>query len=119
MKLTELDPHWVLISRWDEPSGLQHYTNGDSSQRHGGGISFECPVHTKYCETCGHELNGSHRLMIWFENPVDGLPPEATAKHRWLRTGETFETLSVSPSVNAQVDDPSCWHGFITDGEIR
>jgi hypothetical protein len=119
MKLTDLDPHWVLISRWDTPDGVQHFTNGDRSLRHGGGISFMCPVHTKLCTECGQHHPGSHRIVVWFENPVDGLPPEFTATHRWTRTGETFETLSLTPSVNAQVADPTCWHGFITNGELR
>lgn len=119
MKLIELDPHWVLISRWDDPDGQQHYTLGDASQRHGGGISFECPVHTQHCVTCGQKTNGSHRIVVWFENPIDGLPPEATAPHRWIREGETFETLTLSPSINVQVADPTCWHGFIKAGEIQ
>jgi|ERR1700674_2383428 len=103
MKLTSLDPHWVLIHRWDTPDGTQHFTNGDGSQRHGGGISFICPQH------------GTHRLVVWFENPVDGLPPEATAEHRWTRIGETFDTMTLTPSINA----PTCWHGHITNGEIQ
>lgn len=118
MKLTELDPHWVLISRWDDANGTQHFTLGDASKRHGGGISFRCPVHWKHCSACGQSLPTAHRIVVWFENPIDGLPPEALVPHRWVRTGETFETLTLTPSVNVQVADPSCWHGFITNGEV-
>ncbi len=35
----------------------------------------------------------------------------------WQRTGETFETLTLSPSVDAS--RAGCWHGFITNGEVR
>lgn len=106
-KLTDLNPRWVLIHRWDAPDGTQHYTNGDSSKRHGGGISFDCPVH------------GDHRLVVWFNNPVDGLPPEATAEYRWQRSGDTFADMTLAPSINAQGEWPECWHGFIQNGEIR
>lgn len=35
----------------------------------------------------------------------------------WTRTGDTFENLSLSPSLNAE--RAGHWHGFITNGEIR
>jgi hypothetical protein len=34
----------------------------------------------------------------------------------WQRTGDTFETLSLSPSVDAS--RAGCWHGFLTNGAI-
>jgi hypothetical protein len=37
--------------------------------------------------------------------------------HLWTRTGETFETLSLSPSVDAS--PAGCWHGFVQNGGIR
>jgi hypothetical protein len=107
LRLLDLHPRWVLIHRWDTPDGTQHFTNGDSRLRHGGGLSFDCPAHR------------DHRLVVFFENPIDGLPPEQSVPHRWQRTGETFETLTLAPSVNAQVADPTCWHGFIANGEIQ
>ena len=119
MKLTELDPHWVAIHRWDDANGTQHFpAYGPPEGKRIGGISFMCPVHSKHCEACHQLLPESHRLVVWFENPADGLPPEATATHRWTRSGETFEAMNLMPSINAQVADPTCWHGFITNGEI-
>ena len=118
MKLTELNPRWVSINRWDSPDGTQHYAPGDTPKRIGG-ISFDCPTHTKHCPTCGNLTPQSHRLVVWFNNPTDGLPPEHSAEHRWTRSGDTFETLSLTPSINAQMADPTCWHGFITNGEIQ
>jgi hypothetical protein len=35
----------------------------------------------------------------------------------WRRAGETFETLTLSPSVDAS--RAGCWHGFIRNGEAR
>ena len=33
----------------------------------------------------------------------------------WMRTGDTFETLSLLPSVNAGAPH---WHGSITNGSL-
>lgn len=118
MKLTELDPHWVQISRWDDANGTQHFPAYDGSKRIGG-VSFMCPVHTHHCQTCNQLLPESHRLVVWFDNPVDGLPPEQTANVRWHREGDTFDTLTLNPSVDATGEYPGCWHGFIMNGEIK
>lgn len=98
MRLVDLEPRW-LGGTYSGPS------------RFGCGITFECPVHR------------THRLGVKFANPLDGgdpLPDEVGA-HRWQRTGETFETLTLSPSIDAsattQYGGP-CWHGFITNGEV-
>jgi hypothetical protein len=106
MKLTELDPHWTC----------------DTLGRHGQGLSFECPVHR------------DHRLAVPFANPVDG-GEKMTSKRNfwWQRTGETFDTMTLGPSIDASgnqadVGGPNglnvgmiqtpCWHGFITKGEV-
>ena len=83
------------------------------------GITFLCPVHR------------DHRLGVQFLNPVDGGAPmevSDSTRYLWKREGETFDTLTLGPSVDASehhrvvgaghVESP-CWHGFITDGEIR
>jgi hypothetical protein len=107
MRLTELEPHWVGIHGWDDERGVQFYTVGDIYKRAApGGLSFICPTHR------------NHRLAVFFENPADGLPPERSVKYRWHREGEAFESLTLTPSINAQVADPTCWHGFITNGDI-
>lgn len=118
MKLTDLDPRWVAIGRWDSADGTQHYY--DTPPRRGG-ITFNCPVHTEKCVHCGQFLPQTHRLCVFFANPVDGLPPQV-AEHLWQRAGDDFETLTLSPSIDASqhvVDGVICWHGFITNGEIR
>lgn len=118
MKLTDLDPRWVSISRWDSSDGTQHYY--DTPPRIGG-ISFNCPVHTATCSTCGQYLPQTHRLAVFFSNPLDGGQPQVT-EHLWQRTGERFDALTLSPSIDVSryigKDGVVCWHGFITNGEI-
>lgn len=79
------------------------------------GLSFLCPVHR------------DHRLVVMFANPVDGGVPATLDEGRctWQRTGETFDDLTLGPSVDASgsthltrdIETP-CWHGFITNGEV-
>lgn len=104
MRLTDLDPHWYAFEG-----------------RHGQGLDFDCP----------HCPEGNRtKLAIAFANPLDGGPPEPPrdftfpdgTKGRtvyWQRTGDTFETLTLTPSVDAQSHGVGHWHGFITNGEIR
>lgn len=75
------------------------------------GLSFVCPVHR------------THRLAIFFVNPIDGGPP-ATAQNLWHRNEETFDALTLGPSIDAsgntnggQIKTP-CWHGFIHYGQV-
>lgn len=121
MKLIELEPRWVSINRWDSPDGTQHFYNTPPRV---GGLSFNCPVHTAKCGTCGQFLPQTHRLVVFFANPVDGQPPQYGVTHLWQRVGETFDALSLAPSIDASqyVDATTgtvCWHGHITDGEIK
>lgn len=92
--------------------------------RHGQGLSFDCP----HC--------GLTRLGVAFANPIDGGSPldvkSVNVKLRhvheerlydvppgflWKREGDTFETMSLSPSVDASASGH--WHGFLKNGEIR
>lgn len=89
MKLVDLDPEWWTI------------TDG----RTGMGITFLCP----HCNT--------QYLGVWFANPTDGgtpAPPDCFPIPRWNRVGDTFETLTLHPSINVE----NHWHGFIINGEI-
>ncbi len=94
MKLTELNPRWCAAGRQDG---------------RGMGMSFDCPVHLE------------HRLVVMFANPLDGLPACTAAKWLWKRTGDTFDNITLVPSVDASsnvVLETPCWHGFIKNGEI-
>lgn len=95
MRLIDLDPRW--------------YTHGNSPDIVG--VTFDCPC-------CG----GKTRLGVLFVEEIDrdGLPNDvhwSIKGTKWHRQGETFETLTLSPSIDAS--HFGHWHGFITNGEIR
>jgi hypothetical protein len=109
MKLTDLNPHWV-------GAGGEGITNKDGTpaeERFGVGISLDCP--------CG-KCESANRLYVPFRNPLDGKPyPHNDGHALWDRTGDTFETLSTTPSIQRRKDvwGYGCdWHGYITNGEI-
>jgi hypothetical protein len=102
MRLTELEPRWVA-SNWDSALGGIKF-----------GITFLCP----HCRT--------QRLAVCFDPPIGRderlqlnawADPRANAKHVWKREGDTFDTLTLAPSVDAS--SSGHWHGFITNGAIR
>lgn len=102
MKLTDLDPRWCS-------SGGEGVTrNGQPvPERDGIGVSFDCP--------CGCD----QRCVVLFENPTDGGPRlEGYTKTLWQRTGDTFETLTLTPSILRTPPRGCGWHGFITNGEV-
>jgi hypothetical protein len=115
MRLADLEPRW-----FDVP-GIGATKDG---------VTFLCP-----CAMCLQTPEKQVRLAAQFANPVDG-PPRArmsldeTLWHvhelrtfdvppgfLWQRTGVTFETLTLSPSVDASASGH--WHGFVTHGECR
>lgn len=88
------------------------------------GLSFDCP--------CCRGTERATRLAVFFANPVDGGPPADDAadpgwnevdghlRHahpRWTRSGDTFETMTLSPSIDASAHGH--WHGFISEGSIK
>ena len=103
MRLVDLDPRWV-------GSGGEGIRNADGStvpRREGIAVSFRCP--------CG---NGE-RVMIPFTNPLDGKPSDYPNDEAWDRMGDTFETLTLRPSLQ-RADPGGCnWHGYLTDGVFR
>lgn len=102
MKLTELNPEFC-------GGGGEGVYNADMTPampRHGVGLLCNCP--------CGC----NHQLYVPFANPIDGSPPLEPA-YGWQRTGETFETLTLTPSILRGTARGGCgWHGFITNGEV-
>lgn len=118
MRLADLDPRWF-----------------SEEGRHGQGLTFECP--------CCRGRPNAVRLGVAFVPPLDGgapiqisgppngfevlcaalwpveqvgtdiVPPGVY----WQRSGDNFETLTLSPSVDAS--KAGHWHGFITNGEVR
>ena len=100
MRLTELAPRWAMDADIVIGGVHRHYAD-----RHGMALTFECP----HCRTC--------RLGVWFANPIDGLPPTDDAKTLWQRTGESFDVLTLTPSIDAS--NHGHWHGTIFNGEVR
>lgn len=74
-------------------------------RREGVGISFDCP--------CGCE----DPCFVYFENPLDGGPSRAGKAPAWQRTGESFENISLTPSI--QRVGGCAWHGYLTDGVLK
>lgn len=99
MRLIDLEP------RWYSAGGNGVTRNGQPvPHREGVGVSFRCPC------GCGT------RLGISFSNPLDGGPEVEGIGNTWARTGNTFETLTLSPSIQ-RADPGGCrWHGFLRDG---
>lgn len=100
MKLTELNPHWV-------GAGGEGVTDKDGNpvpERKGVGIEFDCP-------------SGCNRpCFVSFTNPLDGGQAFNNGHVTWERTGETFDTLTIRPSIQRM--DGCKWHGFVTNGEV-
>jgi len=113
MRLTDLNPHWVAAS-WSPPGAKL-------------GIRFDSPT-----------IPG--RIAVFFKNPICGndaidlqrlleaqrdcdhpdyetwLNETHIGKTLWSRTGDSFESLSLIPSIDCS--EWGGWHGFITNGGI-
>lgn len=101
MKLTDLNPRWLIAG------GPGITRNGKPvPQRNGVGMSFDCPC------GCGQ------RRVVEFSNPLDGGPCHTDDGHTWDRSGDTFETITLKPSIRATRPHGCGWHGYITNGEV-
>lgn len=99
MKLTELKPRWYVLHEGGPKVGL----------------TFECPhCRVQRLGVAFHHAGGDIIADKEWETHGPG-----TAL--WTITGDqdtqSFENVSLTPSVDAS--SFGCWHGFITDGEIR
>lgn len=103
MRLIELNPRWFVDADIVIGGVARHFDN-----RHGMGFSFDCP--------CCRGTDRETRLGVWFANPIDGLAPTDDASHLWQRHGETFDALTLSPSIDASKHGH--WHGFVLAGEV-
>lgn len=122
MKLTDLKPRWVgrkYAEWWPEIEGSIKV-----------GLVFNCP----HCAGA----DKPQRLAVFFKPVIDresladkvawalpGAPNPNNGElphiNFWQRTGETFEDMTLSPSIDASGPKWAYgphWHGFITNGEI-
>jgi len=144
MQLTELDPRWVgagghgvyqqgpqctkcfpnedgLASSSCDVCDGRGYELVPAPERHGVGVSFLCP-----CAPCAAKRTGSKdtdfylRVFVGLANPLDGGPAHDPREGaQWTRTGDTFETLTLRPSILRSEERHGCgWHGFVTDGRV-
>ncbi len=93
MKLVDLEPRWI-----------------SGGGRRGLGLMLNCPG--KCCTGPG----AVERIPVWFANPLDGGPTASADGRGWQRTGDTFEALTLTPSIDASRSGH--FHGFITAGEV-
>lgn len=105
MKLKDLDAHFV-------GAGGEGITNADGSpapERTGVGLQFKCP--------CGGKHHEYDMVYVAFSNPLDGGPPFKNPNQpTWHRTGDTIETLTLTPSIQRMDPDGCRWHGFVRNG---
>lgn len=96
MRLVDLNPQFLDSNHFDK----------------GIAIMFDCP--------CGCDAP----CYVPFRNPIGGARPnpDDDAKYgraMWDREGETFETLTLKPSILRDPAKGGCgWHGWITNGEV-
>jgi Family of unknown function (DUF6527) len=106
MRLTDLNPQFLN-------AGGEHCYTRDAEtgallpapERKGVGVVFDCP--------CGNH-DEEHRCFVPFKIAIDGMP--SGEPKGWQRTGDTFETLTLEPSI---LRIGGCgWHGWIRNGEV-
>jgi hypothetical protein len=113
MRLVELEPRWARSGGEGIYNTAPDGTRVPAPERLGIGVSFRCPCGTHPRD----EEYETDRCVILFENPLDGGGrfDATTEGHYWTRTGDTFDTLTLTPSI--QRVGGCRWHGFITNGE--
>lgn len=103
MRLKELNPRFVGAGGDD----ITDAAGTPVPARHGVAITFDCPCGSEHCL----------RVCIEFANPLDGQPPHCPDGPKWQRAGDTFEMITLTPSI--QRLDCCKWHGFVTNGEVH
>lgn len=105
MRLVDLHPQFLS-------SGGEGITRSDTGEpipkTEGVGIMFDCP--------CGN-FEEEHRCYVPFSNPIGPGPGRDESGRGWQRTGDTFETLTLTPSIYRI--NGCGWHGFITNGVVH
>ena len=101
MRLVDLNPRWM------------------TNEGRVVGVTFDCPgaccaALRSIKDTEGESPLVKSRACVPFRIGLDGAPTPWGDKG-WERDGDTFETLTLRPSV--WISPPQHWHGFIHSGE--
>jgi hypothetical protein len=102
MRLVDLHPKWIGSGG----EGIRKADGTPAPRREGIGIMFDCP--------CGKPEDV---VYVDIDPPLDGGPPLRDSAHIWQRKGDTFETLTLTPSIRKL--DGCQWHGWVTNGEVK
>jgi hypothetical protein len=95
VKLADLDPRWFVLEQGGPRVGL----------------TFECP----HCRAVRLSVSFHHRGSEAInDNYIHARSP--MTNNIWTIDGDDFETLTLSPSVDASASGH--WHGFIKSGLI-
>lgn len=103
MRLTDLEPHWIIQGG------------------HRVGFLFRCPTKPDCWQSCFVESPTRREQWALFAETIGPHDVQGcTQGTRWAIAGgiETanFDTLTVTPSIDGSRGGN--WHGFITNGEI-
>ena len=102
MFLTDLNPSFYSYGG----KGVSKADGSAIPEQNGVGILFDCP-----CGVCGE------RVALGFKNPIDGSDQVNADRASWQRTGDNFEVMSLTPSIQRM---GKCrWPGYLTDGELK
>lgn len=126
MRLTDLMPAWV---NYFSGGKFQRFADAHSHVFYGEGTEWiETPAAAEnlmqadgiifLCPTCFKKNSGrlgTESVLIWFANRPN-VPPLMTPAPRWNATGNGFDNLTLSPSINVENEH---WHGWIQNGEIK
>jgi len=100
-KLIDLNPRWIGAGG----EGITGPDGKPAPKREGVGIMFDCP--------CGAPEDV---VYVDIDPPMDGGPLLQESRRAWKREGDTFETLTLTPSIRKL--DGCMWHGFVTRGHV-
>lgn len=114
MRLTDLAPRWVCVGF---PAFVPAVPDWASHLPIYHGVTFQCPhCHVQRLGVMFEPVINTHGYVM--ENV-----PLLVNQNVWRReSGDTFETLTLSPSLDfsgpGRIDFAGHWHGHITNGEV-
>jgi hypothetical protein len=110
IKLTALNPRFVGAAG----EGVYNADGSPAVRREGVGLGFDCPCPKCSALRTGNDDDDFHlRHFIPFTNPLDG-GSQYDIRQGWTRTGDTFETIILMPSILSDATKGGCgWHGYV------